>query len=694
MKINYEEISVIVKDKVIYFIGFIEDKMPDFIKDKTPDIIKSRVTDFVKRKPLTFIVVLVFIAFLGLWGLSSLGEDDIDSSTPIFVVKRGPLKISVTETGTIEAREKIIVKNEVEGQTSIIYLVDEGTNVKKGDLLIELDSSTLLDKQVDLESQVESAEASFINARENLEVIKNQAQSDIDQAQLSYDFAVLDEEKYLEGEYPNKLKELEAKITLAEEEVANAKEELDWSRKLYEEKYISQTELQSDELAEKKKTLDLELARNDLDLFVNFTHKRSLTQLESDVKESEMALQRTTIKANAEVIQGESTLRTKESEYKRQQDKLKKNETQLEKTKLYAPADGLVIYATSAGGGGMRFRREEPLELGSSVRERQELIHLPTSSGYNAEISVLESSLDKVSIGLPVLVTVDTLPDETYTGRVATVAPVPDAMSSFMNPDLKVYDTVIELDNGGEMELLRTGMSCKAEIVVKQHTEATYVPVQAVINVGGKPTVYVVKGKKTEPRKVEIGMDNNIVIVINEGLKPGEVVSLSPPLEEAALTENGFDTISELPSATQVDETIPAVTEMGGVQDSGQDSSRMGVSDPGIDSSQGGRSSSAGGFMQRLDTDGDGSVSKEEFAGSDEMFTRFDSDGDGYISESEVPQRPSGAPSGGGGMSQDSGVPSGTGGQDLGFQEGDRSQGTGFPGGGGGQDSGLSGGGR
>ena len=112
-------------------------------------------------------------------------------------------KISITETGTIQPKEKIIVKNEVEGSTTIAYLVDEGTKVKKGDLMMELDSSTLSDKKVDQEISVQNAEASRIDASENYEVAKNQAQSDIESAKLTYDFAQQDLKKYIEGEYPD-----------------------------------------------------------------------------------------------------------------------------------------------------------------------------------------------------------------------------------------------------------------------------------------------------------------------------------------------------------------------------------------------------------------------------------------------------------------------------------------------------------
>jgi HlyD family secretion protein len=67
------------------------------------------------------------------------------------VVKQGPLRISVTESGTIKAREQVILKSEVEGRTSILSLIPEGTQVKQGDLLVDLDSSQLLDSKIDQE---------------------------------------------------------------------------------------------------------------------------------------------------------------------------------------------------------------------------------------------------------------------------------------------------------------------------------------------------------------------------------------------------------------------------------------------------------------------------------------------------------------------------------------------------------------
>jgi HlyD family secretion protein len=604
-------------------------------KDNTKNPI-NLLKEAYKRKP-AITIGLSAVLVLVIWGaISLLGGEDATSDISPYVVKTGPLRISISETGSITPKEKIIVKNEVEGETTIVYIVDEGADVKKGDLLVELDSSTLTDEQVDQEIQVLSAEASYIDARENLSVTKSQAESDVDEAELTYEFAKQDLQKYIEGEYPNQLKEAEANITLSEEELAEAEETLEWSKKLYEEQFVSASELESDELAYKKKELDLDLAKRDLELLVNYTHKRELAQLESDVKQAQMSLDRTERSTRADVVQAEANFKAKEAEYTRQQDKLKKIEAQLEKTKIYAPADGSVIYATSAEQMGSRFgSSSEPLELGSSVRERQELIHLPTNTGYMTELSIAEASIDKIRKGLPAIITIDTLPGKVFTGKVQYVSSVVDAQSAFMNPDLKVYDTEVVLDNDQDLSMIRSGMSCTAEIVVAQYEEATYIPVQAVQNVSGNPTVYVVNGKDLEPTLVDTGKDNGIVIKIDSGLETGDIVALNPPMQEAASSEQSYEQLS--------DDVVVADQDS---EESGGDQ-RAASGNDGNSQQSGGPSGSGGNFMTNLDTDGDGQISESEFQGPDNMFSTLDKDGNGYITDDEMPTgRPSGGNSG------------------------------------------------
>jgi HlyD family secretion protein len=455
-------------------------------------------------------------------------------SGPTYTVKKGPLRISFVESGTIKARDQIILKNEVEGKTSITYVVPEGTRVKKGELLIELDVSTLEDQKIDQEIAVQNAEAEYVSKKENLAVVQNQAQSDVDLAVLTLDFAKQDLEKYIKGDYQNELHKAEATITLNKEKFEQAKNTLMWSEKLAQEKYISSTELETDKLAKDEAELNVKIAERERQLLEDYTYKRNLAKYQSDVNQAEMALERTKRKAHADVIQAEAELKAKEAEYGRQKDKLAKVETQISKTKIYAPDDGLVIYASSAKNtGGWRGSNSEPLDVGREVYEREELIYLPTGSASDAEIMVHESYLKKISIGMPTIITVDALQGKTYYGTIQSIAPLPDAKSMWMNPDLKLYSTKVTID--GEDMTLRSGMSCQADIVVQQEKEALYVPMQAVIRVGQEPTVYVKNGKSFDARPVKVGLDNNKVIRIVEGLKDKDVVLLNPPLKSAAI---------------------------------------------------------------------------------------------------------------------------------------------------------------
>ena len=465
-----------------------------------------------------------------------------------FQVQRGPLTISVGERGTIRARQQEVIKSLVEGQSTIIYLIDEGQHVKKGDLLVELDSSKLQDAMVNQQIQVQNAEANYIGTRENLEVVKNQAKADIAKAQLDAQFAKEDLRKYKEGDYPNELATAQSKITIAKEELQRAKEKLRWTEVLFKEKYVSETELQADRLSAQKTTLDLDLAQRSLTLLQDYTYKRKIDELESQVSQTDMALERATRKAAADLAQAEADLTAKESEFQRQKSQLSKTQSQIQSCKMYAPTDGLVVYATT---GQNRGGRTEPLEEGASVRERQDLVYLPTATDMMAEIKIHESNLNKVRVGMPVVLTIDALPGVRYAGRVSRIAPLPDGASMWMNPDLKVYTTEIILDGDGTA--LKTGMSCMARIVVDNIADALHLPVQAVVRDQDATVVYVLdEDGQPQRRPVTLGLDNNDRVHIVSGVNEGEFVWATPPMSGNVQQANAASTqptVAVLPSA-------------------------------------------------------------------------------------------------------------------------------------------------
>jgi len=484
----------------------------------------------ISRKVFAFGLAAAGVLLLATVAIIASLSGTKDEPMSVFDVVRGPLTISVSERGTIKARQQEVIKCLVEGQTTIIFLVDEGVRVKKGDLLVELDTSKLQDTKINQQIQVQNAEANFIRARENLEVVKNQAIADVSKAELDAQFAKEDLRNYDDGSYPNEVRTAENKITIANEELQRAVEKLRWTEVLYGEKYVSQTELQADRLSQKKAELDLELARDSLRLLKEYSYKRKVDEMKSTVQQTGMALERSKRKASADLAQGEADLKAKESEFQRQTSQLTKTIQQIVSCKMFAPIDGLVVYAPTGPVG----RQQDPLAEGVTVRERQDLIYLPTATDMMAEVKIHESNLSKISVGLPVAITIDALPGQTFMARVSKIAPLPDATSVWLNPDLKVYNTQIILEGDGSA--LKTGMSCMAQIIVESHQDVIHVPIQAIVRENGQPMAYVYKDGQAKARPVKLGLDNNNQVYIISGLQQGEQVLTTPPIQASVAT--------------------------------------------------------------------------------------------------------------------------------------------------------------
>ncbi len=482
-----------------------------------------------KSSWLMISAVAVGIVLL-VWWLMPVADNNIEQQPPLLVdVAYGPLVISVNASGSLNPRDQVVVSNTLEGRTTILSVVDEGITVAKGDLLIELDASTLQNKLIDQQIVVQNAQAGFVQARENLEVVKNQSQSDIEAARLALQFAQDDLKKYQQGEFPNQKQEELSKITVKTEELRRAKDKLSWSKVLFDEKFISQTELEADQLAEQKAHIDFDLSQSNLKLLLEFTHVRRLTELQAEVDKTRMALERDRRKATANIVNAEADLAAKKAMLERETTKLEKLRGDIKKTVIVAPQAGVVVYATSL----QRSWRgtNEPLAQGQEVRERQPLIHLPASGAMVAVTQIHDSNLEKVKVGQDALIYVDSIRGRSFKATVKSVAIFPDATSSWLNPDLKLYRT--ELDLLEHSTGLRSGMNCRVEILVDNIAETLSVPIQAVIFVEGKPFVFCSRSGEFSRQSVELGQYNESRVQILSGLQRGDKVQINPPVAGA-----------------------------------------------------------------------------------------------------------------------------------------------------------------
>jgi HlyD family secretion protein len=267
-----------------------------------------------------------------------------------------------------------------------------------------------------------------------------------------------------------------------------------------------------------------------MNVLTNYTILQQRSTLESSLRRADRAMARTKWQNKATLRQVQAELRARTRERDRATNRLAELSFQISKSKIYAPTNGIVLYTSTV----LISRRQwwvKPLTVGSTAVERQELIYIPIESGMVVEVMIPEASLNKIENGMPARVKVDAFPGRVFNGHLVKIGILPDGQSSQLNPDLKLYKCEIECDFSDA--LIRPGMSCDVELVKESYDQTLYVPVQCVVRVEGVPRVYV-KGSGDEwaPRVVRVGLDNNRMIRIIDGVHAGEEVMLAPPVKE------------------------------------------------------------------------------------------------------------------------------------------------------------------
>src|SRR5262249_3943707 len=141
-------------------------------------------------------------------------------------VRREKLLLTIVERGALESAENndIIcrVKAGTKGSTvasSIKWVIDDGSHVKRGDLLVELDDSGLQEQLKTQKITMDTAEAKKIQAEEAYKIVQSQNESDIKSAEITLQLAEIDLRKYVEGDYPQALKDILGQISMSESDV-------------------------------------------------------------------------------------------------------------------------------------------------------------------------------------------------------------------------------------------------------------------------------------------------------------------------------------------------------------------------------------------------------------------------------------------------------------------------------------------
>jgi HlyD family secretion protein len=142
----------------------------------------------------------------------------------------------------------------------------------------------------------------------------------------------------------------------------------------------------------------------------------------------------------------------------------------LDKTNITAPIDGVVSR--------LQVREGEMVVIGIQNQPGTTLMTISDLSAINAEVKVAEADVLRLKTGQPASVTLDAVPEKTFSGRVVEIgaSALPTQGTGAAAREFRV---VVRLDDASA--LLRPGLTCDAEILAQESTNVVTAPLQAVV---------------------------------------------------------------------------------------------------------------------------------------------------------------------------------------------------------------------
>ncbi|HET6512028.1 MAG TPA: efflux RND transporter periplasmic adaptor subunit, partial [Candidatus Kapabacteria bacterium] len=151
---------------------------------------------------------------------------------------------------------------------------------------------------------------------------------------------------------------------------------------------------------------------------------------------------------------------------------------------------------------------------GETVTPGVRIATIIDDSRMKLKVNIGEMEVGYLKTGDRVTVTVDALPGQQFSGRVAAISGKADMARTF--------STEIEIENPGKA--LKSGMFARAEIMREAAREVAAIPANALITNGSKTQVYLVKKGVAHLTAVKAGTATTELVEILEGVNAGDEV--------------------------------------------------------------------------------------------------------------------------------------------------------------------------
>lgn len=441
-------------------------------------------TDNLDRGPRGFVVKMLALAgLLGAVGLIvaiGLSGDPVDQYEGMLTqrVSRGSFRVSITEQGILESAENYEYKSKVRGRNAVLWIIESGSLVEKGDELVRLDSLAI-QEQIDERTKYSNW---------------SQSGADRSKAELAKKKIAVDE--YKEGRFKAAQLRLQKQISISEGNLQNAEDQLRYSKMMAKSGYLNETRLEETEFMVSQAKAQYDLNKTNQSVLENFTYKEQLQTLIGDLASEEAKH-----KANVERAMADASRRDRAI-------------LELGYCVIKADRSGMVIHPNAAKW------ETAPIAEGTNVYKDQVLLLMPDLQQMQVKIGVHESSVKRVSVGQKADVM---LGGRLVKGEVAEVASITKPAGWWTGNQVR-YDTLISLPYA---ENHLPGMSAEVEVTVAEYRDVLQIPVAAVVDTPNGVFCWVKTTGGPKRVQIQIGDSNESFHLVESGLEEGAEVYMN-----------------------------------------------------------------------------------------------------------------------------------------------------------------------
>lgn len=454
--------------------------------------------------------------------LNSRRTTDAFGAVETVTVKPGEFGVEVFAVGEIDSEKSITISSGLKEEGKIVFLIDDGSRVEEGDVLVRLDPTPFEQIVAEFTSKVNEWNALVAAQQQSLEWEKIQADREVLTAAYELEVAELELQKKEKGDGPLELSRLQS-IMLEE----NKKfEDMDGYIKdlveLEKKGYSNPLEIEQAKERVKKLKDASDAATRQFDAFREYILPTQIRTAKAKVEKSKMIIEQTRKAAGFQIGKAIAELDKSKQEFTAFSQLLEEARNELEKTVIRAPQPGLVVLKEAFRDGEMRKPR-----VGDSVIQNQPILFLPDITSMMARVLIREVDLHKVDVGKPSEIRVDAYPELVMEGKVSFIGILAERRREVSGGEkyFKVNVSIRESD-----ARLRPGMTARVRITaMEKAARALTVPVHAVFEEEGRLFCYAAGPRGIERREVAVGAQSEELVQIVGGIEAGDFVCLSRP---------------------------------------------------------------------------------------------------------------------------------------------------------------------